>query len=159
MFEIVVRVEGEFAVEVQRLQRAAQVVLVQHNVTPETGLSIVITDDAHVAELNRQYRGIDAPTDVLSFPADDWPPGVDESPYLGDVIIAYPYSVRQAKRLGHDVNDSLALLVVHGTLHLLGYTHAEAAQREHMWAAQGRALAALAISQAIVPHLEGRADE
>jgi probable rRNA maturation factor len=106
--------------------------------------------------VNRQFRGIDAPTDVLSFPADEPPIEIDdEPPYLGDLIIAYPYASEQAARQGHTLSDSLSLLVVHGTLHLLGYDHDTPEHRAEMWAAQDAALTALGISTAIVPALEG----
>ena len=146
--------ESGYAVDATRLQEAAQVVLDQEAVA-DAGLTIVITDDAAVAALNRQYRGVDAPTDVLSFPADN--PMVDEDdepPYLGDLIIAYPYAQAQAAREGHDLADSLALLVAHGTLHLLGYDHDTAAHRAEMWAAQDTALTTLRIPLEIVPALE-----
>ncbi|MAS35651.1 MAG: rRNA maturation RNase YbeY [Anaerolineaceae bacterium] len=146
--------ESGYAVDATRLQEAAQVVLDQEAAS-DAGLTIVITDDAAVAALNRQYRGVDAPTDVLSFPADE--PMVDEPdgpPYLGDLIIAYPYAQAQAAREAHDLADSLALLVAHGTLHLLGYDHDTAARRAEMWAAQDTALTTLRIPLEIVPALE-----
>jgi probable rRNA maturation factor len=147
--------EAGFAVEVERLQSAAASVLEQQDAAPDSSLTIVITYDAAVAALNRQYRGVDAPTDVLSFPADEPPVELeDEPPYLGDLIVAYPYSVAQAQREGHDVMQSLMLLVAHGTLHLLGYDHDTAANRAEMWAAQDKALTALGVDLSIVPALE-----
>jgi probable rRNA maturation factor len=144
-----------FALDVSRLQSAAMTVLTQQNAHPDSTLTIVVTDDETVAALNRQYRGIASPTDVLSFPADDPPVAVeDEPPYLGDLIIAYPYAAAQAERAGHDLNDSLALLVVHGTLHLLGSDHDTLEQRTAMWVEQEAALRALNISLEIVPALE-----
>ncbi|MFN8564627.1 MAG: rRNA maturation RNase YbeY [Anaerolineae bacterium] len=79
-----------------------------------------------------------------------------ENNYLGDLVIAYPYAAAQAQREGHALDDSLALLVVHGTLHLLGYDHDTPEHRAHMWAAQELALLALGISPEIVPALENR---
>ena len=81
----------------------------------------------------------------------------DEAPYLGDLVIAYPYASAQATGLGHPLADSLALLVVHGTLHLLGYDHDTTESRAAMWAAQARALTTLNISPEIVPSLEDSA--
>jgi probable rRNA maturation factor len=147
--------EAAYEVDATRLEQAAATVLEQQQAAPDSSLTIVITDDAAVAALNRQYRGVDAPTDVLSFPADE--PLVeleDEPPYLGDLIVAYPYSVAQAQREGHDVMQSLLLLVAHGTLHLLGYDHDTAANRAEMWAAQDTALQALGVDLSIVPALE-----
>lgn len=142
-----------FVCDETRLRAAAITVLTQQNAVPNCDLTIVITDDKTVAVLNRQYRGIDAPTDVLSFPADP-PPVNTEPPYLGDLMIAYPYAAAQAAREGHDLSDSLALLVVHGTLHLLGYDHDTPENRARMWADQETAIRALRISPAIIPALE-----
>lgn len=147
--------DDEYALDVARLQQAAEIVLTRHNAYPETAMSVVITTDDAVAQLNRQHRGIDAPTDVLSFPADEPPIELpDEPPYLGDLVIAYPYASTQAAREDHDMNDSLALLVIHGTLHLLGFDHDTDANRAAMWAAQAESLIALNISPDIVPALE-----
>lgn len=155
MFTIEVQNESGFSIDESRLQSAAATVLTQQRTAPDSALTVVITDDESVAALNRQYRGIDTATDVLSFPADTPPVTLDdEPPYLGDLIIAYPYAAAQAMRAGHDVDDSLALLVVHGTLHLLGSDHDTPEHRAAMWAAQETAIRALDISPNIVPALE-----
>jgi probable rRNA maturation factor len=157
-FGIDVQNDEGYAVDSERLVAAVTAVLTAHDVPPDTSLSVVLTSDEAVAALNEQYRGIDMPTDVLSFPAAPLPAEVpDSAPYLGDLVIAYPYAATQAAALGHPLNDSLALLVVHGTLHLLGYDHDTEANRAAMWAAQARALDALNISTEIVPALEDSA--
>ncbi len=111
-------------------------------------LTIVLTDDETVAGLNRQYRGMDGPTDVLSFSAIEPTPGFitapEALPYLGDIVIATPYSQRQALELGRSLRDELRLLVVHGVLHLLGYDHATPEEEAQMWARQDEILAGLA---------------
>ncbi|MFW5709264.1 MAG: rRNA maturation RNase YbeY [Chloroflexota bacterium] len=140
-----------FAIREERLRDAAQAVLHLHQ-EADASLTIVITDNESVKELNRQYRGIDAPTDVLSFPS-DLPPEAEET-YLGDLIIAYPYARAQAEGEGHPLDDSLSLLVVHGTLHLLGYDHDTMENRTEMWSRQAEALQSLGISTTIVPALE-----
>lgn len=154
---IEVQNHADFEVDAARLVKAAQTVLAQMEVDPESGISVVITSDEEVRALNSQYRALDAPTDVLSFPAETLPEEVqgDEPPYLGDLIIAYPYAKAQAEREGHALTDSLVLLVVHGTLHLLGYDHDTPENRAEMWAEQAKALEALGISTDIVPKLEG----
>ena len=89
-----------------------------------TELSIALVDDDEMAHLNEQYRGIDGPTDVLSFGCDDpcVRPG-DEPITLGDVVIAPAVAERQAAELGTRIEHELNLLLVHGVLHLLGYDH------------------------------------
>lgn len=159
-FTVDIRNEQGFSVDEAGLRKAAQMVLAAHEIAGDSALTVVITTDAEVAALNRQFRGLDAPTDVLSFPADAPPvEEEDEPPYLGDLIIAYPYASAQAAQEGHPLQDSLALLVVHGTLHLLGYDHDTPEHRAEMWAEQAAALEGLAISTDIVPALEGRAHD
>lgn len=154
-FTVDVQNDSMYSCDSARLQEAARVVLANHEVDSDTSLSIVITDDAHIAALNLQFRGVDAPTDVLSFPADTPPVAIPgEPPYLGDVVVAYPYASAQAEREGHNLDDGLVLLVVHGTLHLLGYDHDTDRNRAEMWAAQDEALKILNIPLNIVPKLE-----
>ena len=93
-------------------------------------LSIAVTDDETVRELNRRYRGVDAPTDVLSFSLQDDSDG-DES-LLGELVIALPTAQRQAVEQGHSLEEELAHLLVHGLLHLLGYDHERPAEARRM---------------------------
>jgi probable rRNA maturation factor len=86
--------------------------------------------------------GIDAPTDVLSFPADLVDPDTRRR-YLGDVIISLPRAEAQASENGQSLQDEVLLLAVHGVLHLLGHDHAEPEEKERMWAAQEAVLSHL----------------
>lgn len=157
-FQIEIQNDDGYAVDEARLAGAVETVLRAHGLTGERAVTIVFTSDDDVAALNRQFRGVDAPTDVLSFPADAPPVEIPGEPvYLGDLVIAYPYASAQAEREGHGLSDSLTLLVVHGTLHLLGYDHDDQAKRAEMWAAQARALDSLNVPLDIVPALEGSA--
>jgi probable rRNA maturation factor len=143
------QVDPEFAglVEPGPLRAAALAALAESYGDDPVELTVVVTDDAVVRDLNRRYRGVDRSTDVLAFPADE--PGTpfvappDLRTYLGDVIIAFPQAAAQARAGGHGPNAELQLLVVHGVLHLLGYEHATAAERKQMWAAQARILASV----------------
>ena len=108
-------------------------------------MTIVLTDNAQLHELNREYLGVDAPTDVLSFPAAEEDPETG-TPYLGDILISIPRAKQQAEAAGHSVEDEVQLLVVHGTLHLLGHDHAEAAEKARMWKAQAEVMLALGLS-------------
>jgi probable rRNA maturation factor len=111
-------------------------------------VSVVVTSDEVLAELNQRFRGIAEPTDVLSFAAQEPAPGFVSAPaaaaYLGDILIALPFTRRQAAELGRDLADELQVLAVHGTLHLLGYDHAEPDEEAAMWARQDEILAGLA---------------
>lgn len=103
--------------------RAAMKCLRHEGVDPgEVEISIVFVDDKYITRLNREYRGLDSPTDVLSFPMDD--PGIlgDEPVPLGDIVISLETLERDSPVLGGFLYY-LALLVVHGLLHLLGYDH------------------------------------
>jgi len=128
-----------------RLQAVAEAVL-RHEGRPGE-LTLVLTDDQGIQALNRDFLGEDAPTDVLSFSAqEDGGPFVaalEASAYLGDVIISYPRAAEQAAEQGHPVEQELDLLVVHGVLHLLGYDHAGEEEKAVMWARQDDILRSL----------------
>lgn len=131
------------------VRRAAQAALAQgHGLPARVELTIRLTDDTELCALNRQYRATDAPTDVLSFGGEGYrdgrPRAEDHAPdYLGDIAISMERCAAQAVRFGHSVEDELALLVIHGVLHLLGYDHHSPARRQRMWQAQDRAFASL----------------
>ncbi len=105
-------------------------------------VSILLTDDREMRALNRTWRGKDAPTNVLSFPASDDPsrPGL-----LGDVALAYETSQKEADAMGLALADHAAHLVVHGVLHLLGFDHEADQEAARMEALESQALAALGI--------------
>lgn len=107
-------------------------------------LTILLTDDRQLQQLNQQFMSVDAPTDVLSFPEDYIDPDT-KTRYLGDVLISYPRSLEQAQAGGHPVEAEIQLLVVHGVLHLLGYDHAEPEEKDEMWAIQEKILTQLGI--------------
>ena len=130
------------AVDEAQLKQAAQAVWREYGTAGDAACSLEITDDATLRALNARYRGVDAPTDVLSF-EDGTPDPETGEVYLGDIAISYPQAERQAARGGHPVAWELCLLVVHGVLHLLGYDHAEPEEKARMWAAQRAVLEAL----------------
>lgn len=143
-----VQVDEEFAdlVDAADLARAVRVALTTEGY-PEGEATVVVTSDEAIQALNAQYRGMDAPTDVLSFSAQEPAQGFVSAPevihYLGDIIIAFPFSQRQAIELGRPLPDELRLLAVHGALHLLGYDHAEPDEAVEMWSHQDMILAGL----------------
>lgn len=127
------------------VEEAARHTLQDVGAPADADLSVVLTDDDHLREMNRQYRGIDAATDVLSFPSGEIDPD-SEAAYLGDVIISYPRALAQAKAGGHAPADEVRLLTVHGVLHLLGYDHVNEAEKTEMWRVQGSVLKKLGSS-------------
>jgi probable rRNA maturation factor len=149
----------DYPVNVEQLQEAANRTLVKHDVLSDSVVTVVIANDEEVQNLNRQHRGVDKPTDVLSFPTDLLPDEIDESPYLGDIIIAYPYTKDQNDREGFEMADSLVLMVVHGTLHLLGYDHDTEENRAEMWEVQAEVLNEMNINLKIVPTYEQDHDD
>lgn len=121
-------------------------------------LSVVLTNDQHVQRLNKDYRGKDAPTNVLSFAAremgielpDDMPDDMPEP--VGDIIIAYETTAREARDADKTVSDHLCHLIIHGVLHLLGYDHQDEAEAEEMEALETAILAGLGIAD---PYADG----
>ncbi len=81
-------------------------------------IELIITTDEEIKEINKEYRGIDKDTDVLSFPYDDMPMAP-----LGSIVISSSHVIDKAQEFGHKESDELALLFIHGLLHLLGYDH------------------------------------
>lgn len=145
------QIDPEFRARVP-LQRIVQVVeaTLRHGGVSHGEVTLVVAGDDLLQQLNHTYREIDAPTDVLSFPAhddtEDQPPFVSAPEalnYLGDVVISFPTAERQAGAAGHSVADELCLLAVHGVLHLLGYDHTSAEEEADMWARQAQILASL----------------
>jgi probable rRNA maturation factor len=126
------------------LERAAQATLQHESETLDSELSIVLTDDARLQELNREYLSIDAPTDVLSFPASETDPDTGAR-YIGDILISMPRAQSQAGAAGHPVESEVQLLVVHGVLHLLGHDHGEPEEKARMWKAQAEILESLGL--------------
>jgi len=119
----------EGCLEVSWLQSVAEQVVVAQDAGSAVELGLVITGQDRVQQLNRRYLGRDEPTDVLAFsmlPEADRPPFVtppDGVLHLGEVIISYPQAVTQAEEHQHSVKREIAILIIHGVLHLLGYEH------------------------------------
>jgi probable rRNA maturation factor len=119
----------------QVLCAAAETALQFSGVDDSPSLSIRITDDTEIQELNNRYRGIDKVTDVLSF-VDDFDDPDLGSRYLGDIVISYPRAEEQANNRDHQTVEEIQLLIIHGVLHLLGYDHGEKANKSQMWSLQ-----------------------
>ncbi|HZU07861.1 MAG TPA: rRNA maturation RNase YbeY [Chloroflexota bacterium] len=120
-------------------------------------VDVRITDDAGIQALNRAHRGVDAPTDVLSFPLQPFAQGAPVPErfaqpagmpvHLGDIVLSWPRAVAQAAEYGHPVEREAAYLLVHGLLHLLGYDHEAPADAQVMRAREEAVLGALGLSR------------
>jgi len=121
--------------ETSSLEQAVHETLQFTNTSIESEITLVLSDDKKLQQLNRDFLGIDAPTDVLSFPADFTDPDSLHR-YLGDIIISVPRALAQAPDNQNTPAKELILLTVHGTLHLLGYDHATDEEKDQMWAVQ-----------------------
>jgi len=139
--EIGVHIEEEFRglVDEGWVRRITRYALAAEKVAPPYEISLVFTDSEMVQRLNRDYRDVDETTDVLAFymltqkQANDsfvLPP--DGIARLGEVIISCPQAVKQAEEQGHSVKKELALLIIHGILHLLGYDHEKPEEERRM---------------------------
>ena len=136
--------ESKYDFPTALLQRAAQAALKHQGRSLKADLSIVLTDNRRLRQLNRDYLGIDAPTDVLSFPASESDPETGAA-YLGDILISIPYARASSKKAGNSLEEEVQLLVVHGVLHLLGHDHARPREKSRMWKAQREILEALGL--------------
>ncbi len=138
--EINVLVDEGFAgcPKVSWLKKVVKQVLVAQGVNIKAELSLVITGQEKIRQLNLAYLGEDQPTDVLSFPMLAEPSGFPfvippgGKKHLGDVIISYPQAVIQAEEHRHSLEREMAILIIHGVLHLLGYDHEKAEQEQEM---------------------------
>ena len=116
----------------ETLERAATIIGVE--------LTIVLESNEVIQALNNQFRQIDAPTDVLSFPSGDMEDPESGLIYLGDIVISVQTAQNQAARAGHSLQAELQLLTIHGILHLIGYDHADEDQKSAMWNLQAEIL-------------------
>jgi len=124
------------------IRKTVRAALRYEGVPFRASLGVTVTDDEGIHELNRVHRGIDAPTDVLSFPLLDWTDGHGETPQaidadprtgavaLGDIVISRERAVAQAAEYGHTAEREYAYLTVHSVLHLLGYDHTDEGERK-----------------------------
>ena len=128
------------AIDTALIERAVTTALTHQQVSGAVELSVYVTTAEEIHQLNRDYRHMDKPTDVLSF-ADDasdspFVAAPDMPRYLGDIAISWPHVCQQAADYGHSTDRELAFLTVHGVLHLLGFDHErgaddDAAMRHH----------------------------
>ena len=143
-----IEIANESGVEVDSdaIQSVARHALDEMGVNPLAELSILLVEAEYMAEMNHRWMDGDGPTDVLAFPMDEG--SVDHGPgegggepaLLGDIVLCPEVAAKQAAQAGHSTAQELALLTVHGTLHLLGYDHAEPDEEREMFGLQARLL-------------------
>ena len=130
------------------MQRAADAAVKTEGVQRPCAVAIRLCGDEEIHQINREYRGVDRATDVLSFPTVNYPEGVTagqvdkllrrewddelDAVMLGDLIISVPHVIAQAKEYGHSVEREAAYLTVHGLCHLMGYDHMEDEEKRRM---------------------------
>ena len=136
----------------KRLQDGLNAVAKLHDLDDMTEVDITIVDDEEIHQLNRDYRNVDRPTDVLSFALDeddeDEPELMEGQPHLlGDIIISAETATRQAEEFGHGLEREIVYLAVHGLLHLLGYDHMVEEEKVIMRAKEEEALSAINLSE------------
>jgi len=148
--DVSILIDEEFADKLDSawLERVMLKVFALEKVPENAEIGLLITGQSHIQELNKEYLGEDRPTDVLSFSMRPGKPEVSgerkegEEPvfilppdginHLGEVIVSYPQAELQAKEHGHSVEKEMAILVIHGVLHILGYDHAEPDEEREM---------------------------
>jgi len=136
------------------LRNVVEQVLLTQGVGADAELGLMITGQEKVRELNRRYRGVDKATDVLAFymksAEGETSPFVappDGMLHLGEVVISHPQAVAQAKEHHHPVAKELAILIIHGVLHLLGHDHGKVAQKREMAAKERSILNQIVLEQ------------
>lgn len=141
------------------MEKAAAEAVRAEGITVPCIIHVCLCDDDQIAAVNRECRGIDAATDVLSFPSVDWPSGYtagqcpallrreydDEARacFLGDIMISIPHLVLQAQEYGHTQNREGCYLLVHGICHLMGYDHIDPEEQKKMRNMEERILSAI----------------
>ncbi|MCL0076083.1 rRNA maturation RNase YbeY [Dehalococcoidia bacterium] len=144
-----IHIEEPFQDQVQDgwVRQAAEMTLVFEGIDYPAELSLLVTGDQTVRELNRTYRGVDETTDVLAFA-----PGAEDSSFhlppdgvthLGEAIISCPQAARQAEEQKHSLKREFAILTIHGILHLLGYDHQQPGEEQAMIVREAEILARL----------------
>lgn len=132
--------ETDVDVDLVELRDCAGFVMQQMHVHPHADLCVRVVDEAAMETLHVQWMDLPGPTDVMSFPMDELRPGRDgedpEQGILGDLVLCPTVAAKQAAEAGHSTEEELLLLTVHGILHLLGFDHAEPAERQEMFGLQ-----------------------
>lgn len=131
-------------IEQELIEKTVLAISKHENLSSEVDVSVVLESDSGIQKLNAQFRGIDSPTDVLSFSSEDIDPETGRR-YLGDILISYPRAMAQAEHAGHSVQNEVQLLIIHGMLHLMGFDHDTETNKKEMWQKQEKLLNNLSV--------------
>jgi len=146
------------AAQLAELERVAEAVMAAEDCNFDAEISLTITDNERIREIYSEYRGIDRPTDVLSFPLLEFGEGETDAEFetenglvmLGDIVISIERAREQARDFGHSLRRELAFLTAHSMLHLLGWDHVDDPEGEaHMTEQQNKVLTGLGLTREI----------
>ena len=157
--------ESGLDVSEEELISVARFVIRKMEVNPSAELSMVLLDTNAMADLHMRWMDLPGPTDVMSFPMDELEPGGrpdarEPGPsMLGDIVLCPEFAAGQAAAAGHSLGHELALLTVHGVLHLLGYDHAEPEEEKEMFALQRQLLEEWVADQVETYHLQRQSEK
>lgn len=162
-----IEVSNESGIDISEteLVSVARFVIARMDVNPAAELSMVLLDTAAMADLHMRWMDLPGPTDVMSFPMDELEPGGrPDSPepgpsMLGDIVLCPEFAAKQAETAGHSLGQELALLTVHGVLHLLGYDHAEPDEEKEMFALQRELLEEWVADQVQAYHVDRQSEK
>jgi probable rRNA maturation factor len=135
MVDFVIKKKFQSMIDVTHFKHVIELVFAEMKIHPIPGISVLITDNKEIKSLNDQYRGVNQPTDVLSFNNEYIEPDTGQK-HLGDIAISYPFAQKQAEAGSNPVTQELELLLVHGCLHLLGFDHDSDVSQQKMWEIQ-----------------------
>jgi probable rRNA maturation factor len=143
--------ETDFALDEELITSVAKAALEYEKVKDDAEISFTLTDNETIHALNKKHRGIDRPTDVLSFPLIDFETedidNIDGTLYLGDIIISIDKAKAQAEEYGHSLQRELGFLTAHSMLHLLGYDHMVPEEEKVMFAKQEAILNSIGLTR------------
>ncbi len=150
--DIIYENETKYDVDLDLIKRTAKAALEYENFSDNTEISVTVVSLDDIHQINLEHRGIDRPTDVLSFPLIDFtrdklPKDKSEKIYLGDIVLCYDKVLSQAKEYGHSVERELAFLTAHSMLHLMGYDHIVPEEEKIMFAKQEEILVGMGLTR------------
>jgi probable rRNA maturation factor len=162
-----IEVSNESGIDISETEliSVARFVIARMDVNPAAELSMLLLDTAAMADLHMRWMDLPGPTDVMSFPMDELEPGGrPDSPepgpsMLGDIVLCPEFAAKQAESAGHSLGQELALLTVHGVLHLLGYDHAEPDEEKEMFALQRELLEEWVADQVQAYHVDRQSEK